>query len=274
MEKYNQQFREKNSVISARSKAIYYDKHWGCLSLKFSLNGTETYQTRHSTYSVNESNFLILNLDTEYSSYIESETEVESFTLNFSEKFTSSYFSGMKGQAPRFVERLYKRDGLIFPIVKKIYSRRNEFHVHNDEISELFIELFGALLQHDNHINREIESIQKTRPATRQELYKRLNYAKDFIDSCYSEQINLELLAEVACLSTEYFIRQFKNHFKITPIQYLMSKRMIEAKRLLKTEDVSISEVCERVGYSDLSSFCKLFRRYHNSCATELRGKF
>jgi AraC family transcriptional regulator len=285
---YNQQFRDKNYIISAKSKSVHYNKHWGCLSLKFSIGGNEYYRTGNLTYAVNDSNFLILNHDTEYSSHIDSETEVESFTLNFSEKYTDRFFTSLTAKTedilenavhktskcPLFVERLYKKDHCIPPLASKIYHRLDDFYETNDEIAELFMELLSAMLRHHEGINAEIGNINKTKQSTRQELYKRLNNAKDFIDSCYNETINLDIICQVACLNREYFIRQFKNYFKITPAQYLIRRRMDAAKHLLQTSEISVSEVCHRVGYYDLSSFGKLFRRCHNSSPTEINDRF
>ena len=274
MGEYNQQFRERNMIICARSKDIYYDKHWGCLSLKFVINGDEYYQTGHSTYGVDCSNFLILNRDTEYSSFIHSPQIVESFTLNFADDFTSSTLASLNSKhedllennttanMPQLVERLYPRDKNIFPVAAKIYERIGELEERNEEVAELYIDLLLSVLKSNLLVNEEINDIQKAKLSTRQELYKRLNYAKDFIDTCFSEDINLDSISTVACMNREYFIRQFKIHYKLTPNQYLIKKRMEAARRRLLFTEESISKICCEVGYSDLSSFGKLFKRY------------
>jgi AraC family transcriptional regulator len=288
MDVYNQGFRDKNCVISAKSKRIEYEKHWGCLSLKFSMSGSEFYHVDNATYAVNNGNFLILNQDTEYSSYIDSDTEVESFTLNFSEEYTNAFFTtllaktedvlepapGKNEQSPLFVERLYPRGTGIWPVVSKIYDRLERFYQINDEITELFAQLFCEMLRHRDNVKEEIGNINKVKLSTKKELYRRLNCARDFIDSCYNKSIDLETISQVACLNREYFIRQFKSYFKITPAQYLIRKRMDAAKHLLQTSDISITEICQLVGYLDLSSFGKLFRRYYNFSPTDLSQSF
>lgn len=156
------------------------------------MRGTEYYHTGNSTYAVNNSNFLLLNHDTEYSTHIESESEVESFTLNFSEHYTDAFFKTLVSkpadildnnfakatQCPRFIERLYVTDKLIYPFVGKIYNRLPHFCQLNDEVAELFAGLFAAMLQHHAAIDAEIDTIHKTKLSTRQELYRRLNYAR------------------------------------------------------------------------------------------------
>ncbi len=276
IKRFNQRFREKNLIISARSKQIAYAKHWGGLSIKFALSGNEHYQTDHSSYAVNPSNFLILNKDTQYSSFIDSCVEVDSFTLNFSDAFTGSVLNSLlkpgdalennvdkKSKGLRFVERLYSKDDLIVPLALQIHRCVNELDKRNDEIAELFEEIFMALLKLNATVACEIEKVKKIKASTRRELYKRLNNAKDFIDSCYSKEITLNSIASIACMNREYFIRQFKTHFHITPVKYLMAKRMEAARTALLSPHISVSDVCSDVGYSDLSSFSKLFKRYY-----------
>jgi AraC family transcriptional regulator len=289
IEKYNQQFKEKNSVIWAKSKKIYYDRHWGGLSIKLALKGNEHYQTDHSLYCVNNSNFLILNKDTEYSSFIESESETESFTLNLNEKFTSSFITGIMTKPEdnlennlsrheiqmTFIEKIYKKDKLIFPVVSKIYKCLEDFNERNDEISEIFSDLLIALLTLNKKTIHEIENIKKIKPSTKEELYKRLYYAKDYIDTCYAEPgINLNVMAGIACLNREYFIRQFKLLFQVTPSQYVIGKRMKAARDILQCKEIPISEACRRTGYTNLTSFGKLFRRYYKMSPAEFKRSF
>lgn len=283
MASFNQQFRERNMIICARSRNIHYEKHWGCLSVKFVIRGAEYYQTDHSRYAVNCSNFLILNRDTEYSSFISSPTEVESFTLNFGDDFTKSVVGGLvskpedvlegsvKTDTIRMIERVHTRENNIYPIASKIYHRIPDVYENNDVLSELFVELLSALAELNAEIKCEINKIQKVKSSTRKEIYKRLNYAKDFIDSCFSEDLNVDCMAAVACMNREYFIRQFKLHYNITPNQYLINKRMESARTLLQSSNESIATICHEVGYSDPGSFGKLFKRYFKSTPENYR---
>lgn len=286
MKRFNQRFREKNLVIAARSKKVAYAKHWGGLSIKFALNGNEHYQTDRSHYAVNPSNFLILNKDTLYSSFIDSVDEVDSFTLNFSDTFTHTVLNSLlkpgdaldnnidkKYKGVRFVERLYSKDDLIVPLALRVHSCVNEFNERNDEIAELFEEIFMALLQLNKTVAGEIEKVHKIKASTRQELYNRLNNAKDFIDSCYNKEITLDNIASIACLNREYFIRQFKTYFHVTPVKYLIAKRMEAARSALLSPHASVSEVCTDVGYSDLTSFSKLFKRFYRVSPAAFRNK-
>jgi AraC-like DNA-binding protein len=91
-------------------------------------------------------------------------------------------------------------------------------------------------------------------------LYRRLVQAKLFIDSHYSDNIDLDNIADEAYFSKFHFIRKFKNIYRKTPYQYLIFVRIEKAMELLKT-GIPVSEVCYAVGFESLGSFSGLFKR-------------
>ena len=90
--------------------------------------------------------------------------------------------------------------------------------------------------------------------------YRRIVQAKLFIDQHYAEPIDLYRIADEAYYSKFHFVRQFKNTYHQTPHQYLTSVRIENAMKLLGT-GLPVSAVCEAVGFEELSSFSRLFKR-------------
>lgn len=91
-------------------------------------------------------------------------------------------------------------------------------------------------------------------------LYRRLVQAKLFIDTHYADKIDLGNISDEAYFSKFHFIRTFKSIYRKTPHQYLIEVRIEKAMELLKT-GLPVSEVCDRIGFESLSSFCGLFKR-------------
>ena len=92
-------------------------------------------------------------------------------------------------------------------------------------------------------------------------LYKRIVQAKLFIDTHFSENIDLDNISDEAYFSKFHFIRLFKTIYGKTPHQYLTTVRIENAKELLQNE-ISVSDVCFAVGFDSISSFTALFKRY------------
>jgi AraC family transcriptional regulator len=101
--------------------------------------------------------------------------------------------------------------------------------------------------------------------STRIELYKRLRNARDWMDGNFNRAITLQDIAEVAHLNSQHFLRMFTQLFQITPHQYLIACRLEEAKRLITTSDLSLTEVCNQIGWESLPSFSMMFK-HHVGC--------
>jgi AraC-like DNA-binding protein len=93
------------------------------------------------------------------------------------------------------------------------------------------------------------------------DIYKRIVAAKVFIDKYYYDDIDLDQIASQASLSRFHFHRLFTRIYKKTPHQYLTQTRIAVAKELLKKEGISITEVCNSIGFESLGSFSSLFRK-------------
>jgi len=91
--------------------------------------------------------------------------------------------------------------------------------------------------------------------------YKRIVAAKMFIDNNYHETINLEQISKQAYFSKFHFHRLFTGIYNVTPNEYLTAQRIHHAKILLAKEGISISDVCNSVGFESLASFSLLFKK-------------
>lgn len=73
------------------------------------------------------------------------------------------------------------------------------------------------------------------------------------------QPLPLEAMANVAALSLYHFSRVFHNETGLPPARFLNALRLAEAKRLLLTTSMSVTDVCYQVGYNSLGSFTVRF---------------
>jgi AraC-like DNA-binding protein len=83
-----------------------------------------------------------------------------------------------------------------------------------------------------------------------------------YIRQHLTEQLSVEKLSAVACMSKATFFRLFKREFGLTPVEYIVRERLAEAKRLLRHPLASVADVCLRAGFNNLSYFQALFKKY------------
>lgn len=96
---------------------------------------------------------------------------------------------------------------------------------------------------------------------------------KKFIEKNFSQQMSINELASIAALEPSYFIRKFKKSYNITPIGYQMELKINAAKTLLKTTDLRMNYIAEKVGFNDIYYFSKLFKKITGVPPSEFRKK-
>jgi transcriptional regulator GlxA family with amidase domain len=70
------------------------------------------------------------------------------------------------------------------------------------------------------------------------------------------------------------FARRFRAATGYSPLEYVQALRIEEAKQMLETSDIAVEEVGREVGYDDVASFRRLFRRLAGMSPGEYRRKF
>jgi AraC-like DNA-binding protein len=86
-----------------------------------------------------------------------------------------------------------------------------------------------------------------------------LRSARDLMDLRYAEPLDLDQMAAQAGFSKFHFARAFKDAYGETPAHYLTRRRMERAKDLLRSANLTVTEVCMLVGFSSLGSFSARF---------------
>ena len=92
-----------------------------------------------------------------------------------------------------------------------------------------------------------------------EKLLPHLRRARDTIDREYAEPLDLDRLAEIACVSKFHFLRSFAETYGQTPSAYLTERRIERAQDLLRATNLTVTEICGLVGYESLGSFSSRF---------------
>ncbi|MEW5734341.1 MAG: helix-turn-helix domain-containing protein [Thermodesulfobacteriota bacterium] len=98
--------------------------------------------------------------------------------------------------------------------------------------------------------------------------------AQTLMEKAYTENISIEDVAEKVGISQRHFKRRFKKATGDTPIAYLQHLRIENAKKLLENSRESVNEITWKVGYEDINSFRRLFRRHTGMSPKGYREKY
>ncbi len=100
---------------------------------------------------------------------------------------------------------------------------------------------------------------------------ERLRPALDYVEKNYSERISVAQLAQLLCLSPDRLGHLFREGVGQAPLQYINEIRLRKAMNLLKTDEYTVTEVAQAVGFFDYNHFGRLFRRRYGCTPNQVR---
>ncbi len=103
--------------------------------------------------------------------------------------------------------------------------------------------------------------------------YKKICSGRDYLQEHYADSFSLSKVAEHSCMSQYHFSRVFTNVFGESPNAFVTRLRIEKAKKMLITQNFSISEICAEVGYSSIGSFSSLFSKKVGISPSQYRRK-
>lgn len=145
--------------------------------------------------------------------------------------------------------------------LKELQSHENmEFQTRNI-LSETWL-----LLLEDIRINYKTDNTLKV------EQPDRIRSMLSFIHNHYKDKITIAQIADAVGISEREVMRSFRKRLNQSPIEYLISYRLNEAKKMLLNNELSITEICYECGFSDSSYFGKVFRKAYGLTPREYRA--
>lgn len=255
------------------------------LSIKSFYNGEADYQVKQREYRVDQTNFLILNECTKYRLTIDSSNKTESFCVFFSPEFVSKVVSELNSSDEQILdfnlknqlgiklfEKNYFHQGLVSKLLKN-GKAKSKLGMSDIEKDEFYYQLLNAIIQQNTKTLQNANRLTSKKKSTRKEIYQRILFVKDFIDSNYSDNLRLKDLAAIGILSENHLLRNFNQIFGITPFQYISRKRIQEAKRQVLESDKPIKDIASDLGYSSFSNFSNYFKTIVGQSPSAMRKK-
>lgn len=90
---------------------------------------------------------------------------------------------------------------------------------------------------------------------------EQIERAAAYFNENYNTKISIDDYAESLHISTNWFIHNFKQYTGMSPAQYILSLRMVNAQSLLERTTYNIKEISEIVGYENPLYFSRVFKK-------------
>ena len=121
---------------------------------------------------------------------------------------------------------------------------------YEDYIASLFNDIL-LLVDHQQHEQKKATG----------NVQEQIEYAAAYFNENYNTKISIDDYAESLHISTNWFIHNFKQYAGMSPAQYILSLRMVNAQSLLERTTYNIKDISEIVGYENPLYFSRVFKK-------------
>lgn len=186
---------------------------------------------------------------------------------------------------PLYCERYF--EGILFQTINSAVSIHSEerwqkqilenlkeiFDYQGMKIEECELMLRGKLLiiwqlLYNHHFS---QIHQKEIPHSNEQ---KIRESVAYISSHYTEDLELQILADNAGFSEGYYCRLFKGVTGFTPFQYINRKRVSKSCEYLVQTDKKISEIATICGYNNISYYNRIFLQMMKETPSAYRNHF
>ncbi len=250
----------------------------GPFSLFFNFYGNSWISTENYTLKISRQVFGLTNSGQYYDLLVPATEKVNTFNIHFGQALYNDVIHALQGSHNYLLDNPEWEDFEVnhyprthwcsWEFRSRIRRLQEFFKHHQDKVipSEREEELLADLLEHlmvnDLNIFRRKQKLECLKVSTREELFRRVLLAVDYIHQTFPSACSLQDVSRQVALSKFHLLRTFTNVMGCTPYQYTAKLRSEHASELLLTSNLTLPEISIRTGFSDLASFSRFFKKH------------
>lgn len=181
-------------------------------------------------------------------------------------EFLSEYYE--KREVERFITKINRthlkmqKDELKATLfVRELECLMDQIRIQDYGYKNCIKGLILTLLMEIVKISNAEMNEQEDKEITNFDKFSKLKTALSYVENNYSREIKVSDIAQAAYVSESYLRKIFAENYEMSPLQYVNFVRIHEACKILRRRTVNINEAARRVGYDNMSTFIKNFKR-------------
>ena len=152
---------------------------------------------------------------------------------------------------------------------EKLFHRMLAFwYIRRDTVMTDCLSLLYAIYSDFIRASRDSTYIS---PDKRRRLEDSLRYIDDHL--C-DKTLSVQKVAAAVQMSDSYFRKTFTEVYKMPPVKYISMARMVQAREKLRYTDISVTEIAEQLGFSNLYYFSRTFKNENGCTPSEYRHRY
>lgn len=257
--------------------------HWhNELEISYVVKGSAIFCADKKEYVLSEGDAMLCNHNVIHGIFPREQQDCKFYTLVFSPalifnfnltELIEKYYIPLTSSS-EYNSFCFKHDVPEDAAIIEIIKRATDINLNKPACYELLsksciYELWALLFA--RYISTPV-AVEEGRSASPDEL--RVSQAISYMEEHYMENISLEDIASFVHISKSECCRCFKRVLHISPIEYLIRYRILEASRRILNgtgDSFSMSSLAEAVGFNSTSYFTKLFKKYMRCTPTSYR---
>ncbi len=251
------------SVDRADKIREVFSGHWHeQLELHFIVQGSADFRLGQQNIHVAQGDLLVANRNEFHSGYCTGVPYMANVII-----FDMGDLSPELAKKNYVFQPLIREDGVIQNLIRRIFAEvQRQQSGYKQLCRALVTELFVYLCR-----NYVVEMLPERDSAKRKKDLERLNAVLGYIEANYNQRITVEQLADMVCLSEDRFGHLFREGVGQPPLQYINAMRLRKALNMLKTNQYTVTEVADAVGFRDYNHFGRLFRKQYGCTPNEIK---
>lgn len=264
---------EPNSLFYAED-VIRYLRFTSSLSIKFCLTDALRYLVGNQSVVVPPGAYFIANDGLEMEC-LPCQPGVRAFAVFFSNDLIRDVYQnhlfadktlldqpGQDAGPVHFFEHVHRQPGPLSRQMHLVAQRMAASGATADDLPpDVFFDLAESLLALQYDISRQIGRVSARGYATREELFRRVLRAREFMLDQWYADLSLNDVARYTCLSPYHFHRSFREAFGQSPMRWFRQLKLQKAKDTLATGRQTVTEVALGCGFADVFSFSRAFKQ-------------
>lgn len=243
---------EYRNVINLMSPAGKFHK------FEYVLEGKGYLEYNDETYELTEGSLIFIRSNTSFTMYSDKKEPMKKHFLGVSGKFVEGILSSHKISSPIIVihfDSLAEFDNIIH------HFERAE-QMSNSLLNLVELELLKIVQKLDIEMkNRDLEH------------FTRAENILSYIEQNLTSRLTIEDITAAFFISKSQLIRIFKDKYNITPMKYVLLRKIDSAKYYLKNTELSITEISTLLCFSESKYFSKVFKKQVGMTPAEYRKK-